>query len=289
MTVATLSRRELLRLAAATAAAAAAGGCTDPESISPSPSPVFFSSEERAAVDALADVVLPPDDQPGGSALGVSSYVEKLLSAFELGVTPPPIHAGGPFSGRAPFGDDAGGASADFPPNDFATFLPMDRVTEASVRLMLYGSAGTPGGGPNDAVLGPLVGLRDLVRGGVGEAMKTAGKPLAALDVAARTTIFNGLDETFRDAFVDLVIEAAWSNPEYGGNPGGAGWAMIHFEGDSQPLGYSLFDLQTGRYVERPDAPMTTPDPGPDPEPMDADTEDLIHAVTVLAGGQVFP
>jgi hypothetical protein len=287
MTVATLSRRGLLRMAGAAASATILSGCSDSESIMPAPAP-FFSADERAAATALADVVLPPDDQPGGSALGVADYIEKLFSAFTFAEDPPPVFAGGPFSGRTPFSDGAGKPSTNFPPNDFATFLPMDRVTEAAIRLMLYGSAGLPNGGPNDAVLGPIVGLRDIVKQGIHEAMGASKEPLDTLDLAALKSIYLGLHESFQDAWVELVCEAAFSPPEYGGNPGLAGWKMIHFEGDSQPLGYSLFNLETGSYEERPDAPMTTPNPGPDPEPMDADTEGLIELVTMAAGGKVF-
>src|SRR5215831_13012819 len=128
MSVATLSRRGLLRMAGAAASATILAGCSDSESITPAPAP-FFSADERAAAIALADVVLPPDDQPGGGALGVADYIEKLFSAFTFGEDPPPVFAGGPFSGRTPFADDTGKPSSNFPPNDFATFLPMDRVT----------------------------------------------------------------------------------------------------------------------------------------------------------------
>jgi hypothetical protein len=290
MTVATLSRRDLLRIAGAAAATATVGaGCSDSDSVAPATvSAPFFSADLRAAADAMADVVIPPDDQPGGAALGASNYIEKLFSAFEAGAATPPIFAGGPYSGRTPFDDGNGHPSTNFPPNDFATFLPMDRVTTAAIRLMLYGSEGFPNGGPNDKALGQIVGLRDLVKNGLNEAIGSSKAALATLTVAERMSIFIGLDQAFQDAWIDLVCQAAWSPPEYGGNPNLAGWKMIHFEGDSVPLGYSLFDLETGSYVERPDAPLSTPNPGPDPEPMDADTEELIAAVAILAGGKVF-
>ncbi|HVY46402.1 MAG TPA: gluconate 2-dehydrogenase subunit 3 family protein, partial [Minicystis sp.] len=253
-------------------------------------SAAFFTDEERAVLAALADVVIPPDDTPGGADLGAVTYIEKLLTAFDAPAgTTPPVFAGGPFSGRQPYGDGEGGASTSFPPNDFATFLPMDRVTEAAVRLFLYGSKGVPGGGPNDDVLGPVKGLRDIVRAGLSDAIASSpDEPLAALDLPARTALFKGFADDFQEAMIDLVCQAAWSAPEYGGNPDVAGWRLIHFEGDAQPLGYSLYDLRTGRYVERADAPMTTANPGSDPEPMDAATHDYIATVTTLAGGTVF-
>src|SRR6185369_5098348 len=44
----------------------------------------FFTKEERATLEALADRILPPDDgTPGGKALGVARYVEQLLTALD--------------------------------------------------------------------------------------------------------------------------------------------------------------------------------------------------------------
>jgi len=66
-------------------------------------------------------------------------------------------------------------------------------------------------------------------------------------------------------AFVDLLIqhtlEGCFAAPEYGGNRHAAGWKMIGLEGDDQPLGYSIFSLRTNGYNERPDHPMSTPNP----------------------------
>ena len=47
---------------------------------------------------------------------------------------------------------------------------------------------------------------------------------------------------------IELVCQAAYAAPEYGGNQGTVGWSQIHFEGDSQPLGYSLWDAANGVY-----------------------------------------
>ena len=171
----------------------------------------------------------------------------------------PFIFLGGPYSGRAPAPDDHGGASSTSPPNGFATAVALDRVAERAWRLQLYGSSGVDGGGPNDAVLGPVVGLRDLVKQAIAQARGAAGKtPVESLDADALATLFAGLDSDYRDALTSLVSEAAFGAPEYGGNPGGAGWRLVHFEGDSMPLGYSLFDAGAGVYRERTDAPVTT-------------------------------
>ena len=159
----------------------------------------------------------------------------------------------------------------------------------AAWRLRLFGSAGVPGGGPNDGVTGPTVGLRDQVRQGLAAAMKAAPASLDTLSPGDLTSVFAGLPKDFQDLLVELVAEGAFSAPEYGGNANLAGWTMIHFEGDVQPLGYSLYDEAAGAYRERPDAPMTSTNPGADPDPMDADTHKLVGILAQLANGKAFP
>ena len=45
------------------------------------PSPNFFSPEQRAAVSAMVDLIIPPDHiSPGAKAAGVASYVEFLVA-----------------------------------------------------------------------------------------------------------------------------------------------------------------------------------------------------------------
>jgi len=248
----------------------------------------FFSDGERRTLGALANAILPPDDTAGGAALGAVEYIEALLTAFDHDV--PKVFLGGPYSGRAPFPDDAGGASASAPPSAFATPVALDRVAEHAWRLKLYGSSGVAGGGPNDALFGPVVGLRDTIKQAIAQAEGAAGKtPVESLDAGALAQLFAGLDSDYRDALIRLVSEAAFGAPEYGGNPGGAGWRLVHFPGDQMPLGYSLYDVAAGVYRERSDAPVTTADPGGDPEPMDDDTREFLHQLVLATGGKEFP
>jgi len=58
---------------------------------------------------------------------------------------------------------------------------------------------------------------------------------------------------------------------------------MVHFEGDSLPLGYSQWN-GTG-YDERPDSPMSTANPS-DPEPMTSDVAALLDEVVSALGGR---
>jgi hypothetical protein len=278
-----VGRRDLLRWVGAVGAARGLPACSK-ELPKPLPSSGFFTDDERKALGALANAIIPPDDaSPGGEALGAVDYIEGLLTAFDS--DPPRIFAGGPYSGRAPFGDSHGGRSDKFPPDDFDAFVPLDRLNERAWRIRLYGSDASPGSAPNGA---KITGLRDRLKQGLADAMSASDKPLADLDPSALADALNGLNAAFRSTLVELVCEGAFGAPEYGGNKMGAGWTLTHYEGDQQPLGYSLFDESGGQYKERPDAPMSTPNPGADPEPMDADVTALIDEVIAALGGKKF-
>ena len=280
-----IARRAFLRFAVATPAiASGACGSSTPQ---PPPTTGFLTDAERRALGALANVILPPDDLPGGEALGAVSYVERTLTAFD--VSPPAIFAGGPYSGRSPFPNDDGTPSSNFPPNDFKNFVPLDRYADAAWRLTIFGSAGLMGGGPNDAVLGAVVGLRDKIRNGLAAAEKTAGQPLETLSLADATGIYKSLDSDFRDLVYSLVCEGAFSAPEYGGNKNFGGWKLAHFEGDVMPYGFSQYDPAEGVYRELANAPVSFPNPGPDPEPVNDDTWSFVRTVVSALGGQEFP
>jgi hypothetical protein len=260
-----LSRRVFLRLLGAAAVVSKLPGCgTSSKSGSG-----MFTAAQLAMLNGFADVIIPPDDQPGGSALGVVEYIENLLAAFTTTGTPP-IYAGGPFSGRTPNPD--GTAVSD----DFSTFIELDRVLDYAWRVQLEGSAGV-GGAPNDALLGPVVAMKDQLVAGLDAAQKVmSGKPDYPF-------IFSAMTPDFQQLVFDLVTQAAWAAPEYGGNTDLAGWDMVHFEGDSLPLGYSQWN-GTG-YTERPDSPMSTPNLS-DPEPMTSDVEALLDEVVSALGGR---
>jgi hypothetical protein len=286
-----VTRRELLVWIGASGATSALGavGCSSSSSISPLPkAPAFLSETERTVLGALADAVLPPDDAPGGNALGAVDYIEQLLTAFAEDT--PLIYGGGPYSGRTPLPTAGGEASTSFPPDAFSTFLPLDRVAERAWKLRIFGSSGVPGGGPNDAILGPIVGLRESVEHAIAEAQAAAPPNVSFSELTAeqRASLLFALDKTTQAAIIELVLEGSFTSPEYGGNKDLAGWKMTYFEGDSMPYGYSTFDATTGNNNEHPAHPCSTPNPGPDPMPMDAATESLVSSVFVLLGGKVF-
>src|SRR6185436_13559907 len=60
----------------------------------------YLSAHEMATLAALCDCVIPPDHDPGASALGAPRYIDRLLSAFDRPDRVPRIFAGGPFSHR---------------------------------------------------------------------------------------------------------------------------------------------------------------------------------------------
>ena len=280
-----VTRRVFLEVLALTGVAVSLPGCGS-AMLSPTTNLTFFTDEERVLLGKLCDHVFPPDDTPGAVSLGAVPYIESLLSAFE--VTPPRIYAGGPFSGRQPYPDASHGvASGTRPANAFANFLPLSRVADAAWRLRLYGSSGVTGGGPNDALLGPVVGWRELFKQGLMDARQAVPGTVDQLDDAGVARLWTGLGAPFKAAVTTLTIEGVFSAPEYGGNKDGGGWKLAHFEGDSQPLGYSQFDQTAGIYRERPDAPLSTANPGPDPAPMTAATASIVEGVTKALGGRV--
>jgi len=243
-----LTRRELIRLIGGAAAVAALPACEDPAAIATGP----FTATQRATLSAFADVILPPDDEPGGAALGAVEYIEGLVTAFD-GTRTPPIFAGGPFSGRSV---RPGVQIA----NDWLQLVELDRVSEAAWRQRVGA-------------------IRDQLIAGLDTAGPIDGK--TADEIVA---LFDGQDDAFKDLAIDLVIEGCFCAPEYGGNRDRAGWRLCNFEGDSLPLGYSQWNGRA--HVERPEAPLSTENPGIDPAPIDADVDALMKTVIAFLGGR---
>src|SRR5262245_23372194 len=242
----------------------------------------FFTAPERATLEALCDRIIPPDDgTPGGRALGAATYIEGLLTAFDRAGRTPPIYAGGPFSGRTPFPDNRDGTPSRRRPRDaFRHFIPLTRVQEIRWRAELFGSDMVRGADFNDALLGPLPGLRPIYRDGLAHvdavAQMIAGQRYAALGTPDQDRVFGLLDTgsagvrfamiprrdvTFLDILIVHTLEGCLAAPEYGGNLDLGGWQLVGLEGDDQPLGYSIFSRRDGVYHERPDHPMSTPNP----------------------------
>ena len=270
----------------------------------------FFTDHERATLEALCDRIIPPDADPGAAALGAARYIERLLTAFDHHI--PLIFARGPFSNRNPFPDnDDGTPSLRRPRNAFRRFIPLTRVQGLRWRAELFGSAAVPGGDFNDAALGPLVGLRDVYRASLARvdevARMAAGNDFVALPADQQDQVLAMLDGgpasvrfapiprrgvTFVDILIGHTLEGCLAVPEYGGNNQLAGWKMIGLEGDDQPLGYSIFSRSDGTYHERPDHPVSTPNPDEvdamtmvvHPKPLSADGDRMQRSIATLSG-----
>ena len=246
-------------------------------------------------------------------ASSVARYVEQLLTALDK-KKKPKLFAGGPFSGRNPFPDPkTGTASKKRPRNDFKRFIPPTRLQELFWRGEIYGTAGVPELAALDTQLGgPKTGFRDVYRAGLAKvdevATATKGGSFASLSAADQDAVLTMLEKpgafkpdprrdgaTFVDIVIRHTIEGAFAPPEYGGNVDLAGWQLVGLEGDSQPLGYSVFDATTNAYVERADHPMSTANPdelGPggvlQPKPLSPDAQgvqETISDITTIAFG----
>jgi hypothetical protein len=272
----------------------------------------FLTNAEFDTLEALCERIIPADADPGAQALGAANYIGRLLSAFDR--RRPRIFAGGPFSYRNPFPDFATGtASHRHPHNRFRRFTPLTRLQELNWRAELFGSAAVPELAVLDAQYGGAkIGLQDVYRAGLAKTDQVAqamfGARFADLAPADQDTVFTALDSgafapdtrrggrTFMDILIQHTLEGCFGAPEYGGNRRKLGrpqgWTMIGIEGDSQPLGYSIFSVAANDYVERPDHPMSTPNPdevGPGntvvPQPLSSDGQDIQDTIVLLSGG----
>jgi hypothetical protein len=246
----------------------------------------FFDALEWRTLDA-AQTLLVPDAHDARAV----AYVDALLSAFDH--DPPRIFAGGPYSGRNPFGDPATGlASSEFPTDDFSNFLPLSPARELAWRIRIYGSASVSGGDFNDAVLGATLGWRDVYRNGLA-ALHEASLAANGTELAtAPTTVqYSVLDDVganvagFWRALFEHAIEGTYGDPIYGGNADRVGWSATRFDGDSQPLGHAVYT--DAGYVDLAERPTAGPDPEPS-EPFSRETMQLIGLIVAGTGGERF-
>ncbi|MFN8644484.1 MAG: hypothetical protein U0802_23545 [Candidatus Binatia bacterium] len=74
-----------------------------------------------------------------------------------------------------------------------------------------------------------------------------------------------------------------------GGNRDRLGWQLVGFDGDSQPLGYTIFDETLGDYREQADKPNSRLDPGDSCHGLSASMTQFLRVVLVrLAGATEF-
>lgn len=241
----------------------------------------FLTRHELRTLEALCERIIPADADPGAGALGAAPYIAGMLTALDR--PHPRIYAGGPFSGRTPFPDnDNGTASGTRPANAFRSFIPLTRLQELKWRAEIFGSDTVPVLAEIDAQSGGVKkGLRTVYRDALAKVDEVSqsikGKRFIDLTATEQDSVFIMLDsgafapdprrenKTFISLLIQHTLEGCYAAPEYGGNriKNGQpqGWAMLGLEGDNQPLGYSVFSRELDTYVERPDHPMSTPNP----------------------------
>lgn len=219
---------------------------------------------------------------------GVVDALDAHAGASAL-VAARPAFGHGPFSGRQPqphqpigstpcsacHGPQGVGGHAEtapdggtlaYPPNAFPLFTPLNRLQTLSWKVRLLGPEAVPEVADNPLLATlPDVDLRRRYRAGLAqieaEATRRFGAPFTALDPAQQAEVLQQAG-SFLALLRRHVIEGMLSAPEYGGNRNRLGWQMVGYDGDSQPLGYTIYDPTVpGFYRERPDKPNSGPDP----------------------------
>jgi len=251
----------------------------------------FFSTEQRATLDALADTLLPQDATAGALQAGAVEYIDRYLAAFTAPV--PDIFRGGPYSGREPFPDAVTGAASEvYPDNDFEQVLPMSRMLELAYRRQFFGSAAIPNGTINAPYVDNWPGMHALYAQALQDfeqAVLAAGvASFAELDEAQRLAVFDETDSRFRELFVTHLAEGMFSAPEYGGNRDLVVWREHYYDGDSQPLGHTLYDSVTDTLYDRADAPNQSIDDDAFSDPMSESVLSFVNAITLGQGGTRF-
>jgi len=234
-----------------------------------------------------------------------------------------PVYAGGPFSGRQPqahfptgstpcyvchgaplqqsataTGSAAAATVDNYPPNFFTQFLPLPRLQALSWKIRILGATAVPevAGNPLAREL-PEADLRRKYRDGLAALESTSqgqfGKSFVVLTGAQQTTVLNAVDPAFMTLLTGHTIEGMLCAPEYGGNRNRLGWQLVRFDGDSQPLGYEIYDESVpSHYRERPDKPNSGPNPDEDCSGFSSGINrflTVISSATLTQPGRRFP
>ena len=227
------TRREVLRDAGAITVAVLAGGALGPGGVAVAVEPgrrALLSEDELRTLQALVDVFIPADADPGAVAGGCAEAIDALLGAFEF--SPPRIYAGGPFSDRA--GSEH---------NHFEEFVKLDRYEAKAWRLRIHGSRGRAALEHN----GPVTGWQQIYRDGLAA---LAAQGFAQRSAQERELMLRGASDPAVTALVDVAWPHTWQfmygAPEYGGNRDLAGWRYSAWQGDVQPRGWTREEVEAG-------------------------------------------
>ncbi|HEX3708225.1 MAG TPA: gluconate 2-dehydrogenase subunit 3 family protein [Mycobacteriales bacterium] len=179
----------------------------------------YFNTHQAAVIDAATRRIAPgPSDDiletghPGAHECDVVRYIDTMLSMFDHRI--PRLFAGGPWSNRHSAGR-----------NHMKTFVMPDRAQAQAWRTRVKALQMTYRDG--------VKSLDAHADGDFTRASKfQQDLILAKSGVAAFTTVLFG-----------HTIEGMYSNPEYDGNKGLAGWKEIDYPGDIQPRGYTAEEM----------------------------------------------
>jgi len=270
-------------------------GCSDssdsgPDGSGASPN-YFFSTEQRATIESVAGALLPEDDTVGALGAGAVEYIDRYLAAFDSPV--PDIYRAGPFSGREPFPDPATGAASDsYPDNMFEEILPLSRMQELAWRREFFGSDAIPNGDINGAIVEQWPGIHALYEQAIATLDSTAVdagfSTLSQMSVEQILEAYAATDARFRSVFLAHLAQGMFGAPEYGGNTDGVSWRDYYYDGDSQPLGHTLFNHDTQTLYDRPDAPNQTIDDDAFSDPLSDRVLNFVNVATVAQGGKRF-
>lgn len=231
----------------------------------------FLSAHELDTLRAVTARLVPGpphDPDPGALEAGCAEAIDLLLGAFSM--RRPPIHAGGPFSGRA-------GGHGD----DFSNFVALDPLAELGWRIRLEGSQGRA----DREFAGPVRGLQEIFRSGLAHldarAQAARGLDFVTTPGPAQDTLLSDPADSELQTFVTTTLQhtldAMYGAPEYGGNRHLVGWRSTGWTGDVQPRGFTTNQISApgrGRRLNRAQAdelarqfPALAGNPPPGSEP----------------------
>ena len=260
---------------------------------------------------------------PGAADAGAYLFIDRLLAAFALPVDVadnPAIYLRGPYSGRNPLPDESTGTpSSQYPPDSFLTgtqghYLPLGPLQQLSWQAGIEGTTRALAAAPSWVSSGwrqqvasgaqpapPAGGLQQLYEAGLDgfESYSTTlfGVPFAEaspteqdlmIETAGNVVVgqLPVAPDTARALFPVLVVntfQGTYGLPEYRGRTATPIWTDIGWDGDTQPLGSSIYDAgatapppgqmpntgfgdpsvyqPVGYYNELPGRPVSTLDP----------------------------
>lgn len=242
----------------------------------------FLTGTRRSACEAACARIVPagedPEADPGAAQARAVDFIDLYLAAFELPASVadnPAIWLRGRYSGREPYPDHATGTpSRRFPPSSFVApdgqrrFLGLTRLQALSWRTTLYGMSALEGEQVSRRWLSQVgnlipaqnvMPLRKMYLEGLDALDEYSERHLGARFSALRSGDQDGVlaaaagtngslpapPKAVTALFPQLVVhtfQACYSLPEYGGNHDRVMWRLIGWDGDTQPLGNSIYD-----------------------------------------------